>query len=446
MNPAGNSSSSAPEWRWLLLALAGTLPLAVAFYLERQLSCDGACFFTEVVDRHRFVLPTPTRVLADIAQQWVLLLAAVAGVTSMPLLVASYGLGLLLIYWVSLAACWKALPAGKKQFMVLPVWSLLVLHYPMDGHLTHEGHVMAALSWPALFFLARRERWSGGDVAVLLACLAVLSFSYESTVLAAPLFAVLAGWRAITSPERGQRALAWIATGLALLGFVVALRGIFFPVDRGNRDGFLQHLMRPLRDVLAMVGAGGLIVFLIAWLGGYTRVMLGLAGLAALAAACWAAGYALPWPVAVYPLRTLFMTLLFPMLLIGAWLRWREVPLPRAGFVCSAAVMLAFAVALGTRLESWCDYRSKMRHALQTQKGLIVEADASILKHRDCGTWNLPLHSLVWSWPRVQSIVLNHPKPGWEPFDPYTQRPLQGYLTYAPELAVGGAPGQAKKP
>lgn len=447
MKPANRPPPSpAPEWRWLVLAFAGTLPLAAAFFLERHLACDGACFFVEVIDRQRFALPTPTRVLADIAQQWVLLLAARLGVSHMPLLVASYGLGLLLIYWAGLAACWKALAAGRKHFMALPVWSLLVLHYPMDGHLTHEGHVMAALSWPVLFFLVRRERWSGGDAAVLLGCLAVLSFSYESMVLAGPLFAALAGWRAITSPERGQRVLAWIAAGLALLGFAMALRGIFFPVDQANRDGFMWHLKRPLRDALAMTGAGGLVVFLFAWLRGQTVLMTALAGLAVIAAVCWAAGVALPWPVAAYPLRTLFITLLFPLLLIGGWLRWREVPLPGAAFGCCAAVMVALAVALGARLYSWCDYRAKMQHALRTRTGFVVKADDAILKHRECGTWNLPLHSLVWSWPRAQAVILNYPKPGWEPFDPLTQLPLHGYLTFAPELTAGGASGEVKKP
>jgi hypothetical protein len=439
MKTADGKRSSAPEWRWLALALVATLPLAVAFFLQRHLSCDGVNFFCDVLERGRFALPTPSRFLADAAQQWVLLIAVRSGVTTMPLLIACYGLGLLLIYWVGMAAAWRALPGGQKHFMALPIWSALMMHYPLDGHLTHEGHVMAALSWPVLFFLARRERWTPTDAAVLLGCLGILTFSYESMVLAAPFFAALAAWRAFTSPERGQRVLAWIVVGLALLAGIVSLWGIFYPVDQANRDGFKRHLLLPWQEVLPMIGVAAFAIFALAWMRGWTVVLRGLAGVAGLAAACWLLGVLLPWPDMIYAYRTLFITLLFPMLLVGGALQWRAVAMPRGGFVCCAAAILALGIAMGTRLDSWCDYRSKMKEIARTQTGLISAADTSVVAHRQRNTWNVPQMSLVWSWPRAQVIVLNSPKPGWEPFDPFTHRPLQAYLVYAPELTVKAA-------
>lgn len=99
------------------------------------------------------------------------------------------------------------------------------------------------------------------------------------------------------------------------------------------------------------------------------------------------------------------------------------------------------------RLEAWREFRAQVRTAVTSRHGLLPVADIGLTRTRGrpemnlpesrliWNSWNLPLLSIVWSWHRVQAIILNPPGTPWEPFDPRRERPLAGVISYDPGLA-----------
>jgi len=162
----------------------------------------------------------------------------------------------------------------------------------------------------------------------------------------------------------------------------------------------------------------------------------------------------------VYPNRTLFLTLATMVVLVSAWIWKSGVAMPRDGFAACAAVTFALSVALFVRLEAWREYRAQVVNIVHSRHGLVPVAETPIWRHTrrtavnlsEAGllwdSWNLPQLCLVWSWPRVQAIILNPPGTSWEPFDPRRERPLQRYLRYDPALTVppaGNPQGSASR-
>ena len=394
------SPAAAPgELRWLVLAFVATLPLAIACWFDRHLAMDGANFFVKVLESEAFFLPASTRVATNVIQQWALVLAVQTGVKDLRVLSAVFGFGLLLPFWLGLAATCRVLPAGQKHFMALPIWAILLIHFPLDGGLVFEGHVMTILVWPVLFLLLRRERWDGIDALLLFGALGLLAFSYESAILPELAFVALSVRRVSIATESRQRRLSLIAGALALLGAGVALVGILFPRDSGNRADFADSLLEPWRWPLQWVGLLAFAGFGVAWARQWRVAMLALASLGFAFGLCWLTGFTVPSRGWVYPNRTLFLTLAPMVVLVSAWIWKSGVAMPRDGFAACAAVTFALSVALFVRLEAWREYRAQVVNIVHGRRGLVPVAETPIWRHARRTAVNLSEAGLLWdSW------------------------------------------------
>ena len=428
--------SSSREWPWLALALGATLPLAIACLCERHLAMDGVNTFIMVVDSRAPILETPARLVADTLIQLPLFAAVLAGVSSLPVLVAFFGLGAMLPFWFGTIAAWYALPSGRKYFMALPIWSLLVLSFPVDGHLTHQSHVMTPMLWPALFLVAREEPWRRLEAVLALTCLATLALSYETVFCPALLLAALAAWRARRlAADPAQRRLALAVAALAALGVGIGLAATLLPATESNRANFLASLREPWLFGQVPVGTAALVIFLGGWAAGRRIVLLVLGGLLLGAVGWWVQTSSLPIRGGAYQARTLALTLMPLMFVAGAALVVRRRPLPSNGFaICALAVAVLSAPFFG-HLSRWLDYRAEVTRLTRTGRGFIEVKGTKLEWNWERNSWNLPELSVVWGGSPVRAVVVNPPGQWpWEAFDPRRMLPLRKYLSIDPAL------------
>jgi len=424
----------AREGRWLALAFAATLPFAIGCAFDRHLAMDGVNFLIQVAERREAFLPTPTRVAADALTQLPLLLAVQSGVQSLPVLALAYGCGVMAPFWLGLIAAWHALPTGRKAFLALPLWSLLVVSFPLDGILTHESHVMTALLWAPLFFLAREEPWRGLDAVLVFALLGVLAFSYETVTLPALGLAALGVRRAMKFPDKQQRLLAGGAALLAALAAVVGMAGTLAARDPGNRANFVATLLAPWQAPQILTGIGGWALFVAGWAAG--RRALGVAAaIFLLGMSVWWVARGLPsLRGGAYQARTLSLTLTPILFATGAALYVRRRPMPAGGFAVCAVATVLMSGPVFRYLDLWRDYRAEITRVTRTSHGFIEIAGTPLETHPERNSWNLPELSLVWGGSPVHAVIVNPPGWPWEPFDPRQHLPLRRYLTFDLEL------------
>lgn len=416
------------EWPWLALTIAAILPLLIACACERHLAMDGVNAFINVLDRRECYIPTPARLVSDTLIQYPLLAAVLAGVTSLPVLVAIYGFGVMLPFWFGAIAAWYALPVGRKHFMALPIWSLLVLTFPVDGHLTHQSHVMTPLLWPALFLIARTEAWRPLEATLLFVCLGALALSYETVCFPAILLAGLAVRRWRGAANRTQRGLALAAAVGALMIVAVGVTTILVPADAGNKANFAASLLEPWVFGQVPVGTVAVTLFLAGWVAGRGRLLRLLGMLLVGAAVWWCVRRELPIRGGAYQARTLALTLMPLIYAAGAALFVARRPMPAQGLaVCALAVAVLSAPFFG-HLARWLNYREEVTRLTRAGRGFIDVKGTKLEWDWERNSWNLPELSLVWGGNPAQAVIVNPPGWPWEPFDPRKELPLSRYV------------------
>lgn len=421
-------SSPDREWRWLVLAFAATLPLLIACACERHLAMDGVNAFINVLDRRECYIPTPARLVSDSLIQFPLLGAVLVGVKSLPLLVAIYGMGVMLPFWFGVIAAWYALPNGRKYFMALPIWSLLVLSFPVDGHLTHQSHVMTPLLWPALFLIARAEAWRPLETTLLFACLGALALSYETVCFPATVLTGLAVRRWQGAADRTQRALALTAAVGSMVIVGVGVTTILAPADAGNKANFAASLREPWVFGQVPVGTAAIALFFGGWAAGRPRVLWWLGLLLVGAAAWWGWRGELPIRGGAYQARTLALTLMPWVFTAGAALFVTRRDLPMTGWaVCALAVAVLSAPFFG-HLGRWLNYRAEVTRLTRSGRGFIEVKGTKIEWDWERNSWNLTELSLVWGGSPARAVIVNPPGGPWEPFDPRNMLPLRRYV------------------
>lgn len=424
----------AREWPWLALALAATLPFTIACAGDRHLAMDGVNFLIQVAERGRMFLPTPARAAADALMQLPLLAAVRAGVRSLPVLSVAYGCGVMAPFWLGLIAAWHALPTGSKAFMALPLWSLLVLSFPLDGILTHESHVMTALLWAPLFFLSRAEPWSRLDAVLLYAVLGVLAFSYETVALPALGLAVIGVSRAMKFPRSRQRRLAVGAVILCALAAINGIVGTLTAGDAGNRANFVASLLAPWQAPQIVAGVAACALFGAGWATGRRSWCTAAAIFLVSMAVWWIARGLPPLRGGAYQARTLSLTLTPVVFAGGAALFLRQRPMPAGGFAVCVVAVVVMSGPVFRYLELWRDYRAQITRVTHASHGFVEIAGTPLERHPERNSWNLPELSLVWGGSPVRAVLVNPPEWPWEPFDPRRHLPLRRYLAFDPEL------------
>ncbi len=424
-------------WPWVALFVVAFLPLAHDAAIEKFYSADGAGYFQWLLERGGFTDFAWARNHSVYVVQWPLVLALRAGVTDWTVLETLFALGLLLPFAVGFALCVAARRGLSQWPLLFPIASLLAITIPADYLLVGEHHVLVAVAWPLLFLALRPARLTGWEMGMAALLALIMTRTYESAVVVAPVLAGACLLRTRQASE--QRTALRLLAGLCLVGAAMAAVSILVPRDPGNRSAFLQSLLAPARRSQVLFGAVFLVPFLLAlWRPSGRRssltisvaaivvlLMVGLSGVAP----GWPGASTPVWAGDSFASRTLSMTLLPPLLVVaGAFLlHERRVVFTRASF---AAFVVFTTVVVAVSLHEnrqWVDFREAFKATLASRTGVVPIESTPLANHPAGWPWNNAILSYLWSDGPVRAVVLNRPDIGWEPFDPRTTPILEAY-------------------
>ena len=310
---------------------------------------------------------------------------------------------------------------------------------PAASILVGSSHVIAVVVWPILFLLLR-SRLTLLDGILLIVLLALTCRSYETAVTSLGIFLCLlaarCGWLPKT-PSILLVAIAVVLTGLAINVYSAVLPGSVL-----NRTRFVGGMFRSVRHHYMLIYTAGSMLLLGASLCARRLRILAFAALLIAAASI-----ALPISdrvadaAASFKMRTLTLTLL-PVLLIGAMAFhfWRPRISPR-GWILAGTTFGLLAIGYAASWTEWREFRRSFVSVLETHSGYVALDDTPIAHNRQRWPWTTPLLSVLWSGSCVRTVLLNRPGVEFEPFDPYGQLPLQGYVAYAPPFAAANPNG-----
>jgi len=437
--------SDRAAWPWILLFVVAFTPLLHDASIEKFYSADGAGYFHSLLETGWFTDFAWARNHAVYAVQWPVVLAMRAGVTGWAALETLFAVGLLLPFVVGFALCVAARRGHSMWPLVFPIASLLVITIPADYLLVGEHHVLVALAWPILLFALRPTRLAGWEFAVVAGLALIITRTYESTVLVAPVLAAVCILRGRREPARQ---VIWNGlAGICLVGAGLAAYSILFPRDPGNRAAFLQALVAPVRRSQVLMGVAFLVPFLRAlWPSRPSPTWLAI-GVAAVGAilALGASGAIPSWPGVSAPVwagdsfasRTLSMTILPPLLAVAAGLLLRDEPVQVTARPFAAVAVFTVVVTAVSLHENrqWIEFRSAFKATLATRTGLVPIESTALASHPAGWPWNNPLLSYLWSDGVVRAVVLNPADTSWEPFDPRTTAIL-GHYRQPPEFLI----------
>jgi hypothetical protein len=128
--------------------------------------------------------------------------------------------------------------------------------------------------------------------------------------------------------------------------------------------------------------------------------------------------------------RTLSITLL-PALLVGAILVWYfKSELDRIGILTFVAFIMVMVVGNLYNTNNWKDFRHEVKQFVKTHEGYIPIEETKLKDNPNRWSWNNTQLGIVWSAPRVKTILLNQHNVHWEPFNPREKLILRNYLQY----------------
>ncbi len=439
-------TDSGPSVSAYVLALIVLGFAALAWYaasIDLGFAADGAYAFTRILDDRTFLHVAWPRLYADLAMRGPLAVAVNAGVTSVPVLKAIFHLGLYLPFFVSFAICWYASrPLKNDALLLFPLASYLLVSLPAASISSSTSHVLAAMVWPILFLLMRpRLTWL--DATLLLALLFLMSRTYETALAAGSIFLCLLGVRlAVDSPTARPTLLA----GTVAVSVVIALAAywILFPFNPASRASFADGMTRSLRHHPMFAVSAGSMVLLGASLAA-VRLRL-LAGAAVLLAAT---SIALPGlgrtasAGASFDMRSLTLTLLPGILACAIWFHYKRPGLTPMAWMSTGTVFLLLSIGYAMSWTAWRDFRQDFVGALVSHSGYVPVDATSIADNPQRWRWTTSLLSILWAPDCVRTIILSRPDPGWEPFDPRKQLPLQSYMAY--DVAFAAASPHARR-
>lgn len=410
-----------------------------AFSREMYFSADGAHYFARILDKGSVLNVSWTRLHADVATQWPLVLAVKLGVADLGILKCLYALGLYLPYLVAGVLSVYALRGTDREALVFPLAAYLLVSFPAAYIWVGESHVMAVAAWPALFLLLRPTP-SRVDVALLLLLLFFLSRTYETSAAVALVFVAVCLIRVLREgPECRGRLLLVLAA--AVLVFGVNAYSAAFPVSAQNRSGFVAGITRTLRNPNLVCALLAFSLLALAIWRQRASLLLGAVAVGVVATVLALLGITVSAHVS-FDSRSLTLTLL-PLLLLAAsvfvFRQPRMTPAQRAGI---GAVFVLLTAANVISWNDWARFRGEFERVLTHNRGYIPVEHTPLRRDRSRWGWTSPILSVLWSGGCVRAVVLNPPNTVWEPFDPRATLPLQSYFRFG--IPFRGVVSQAR--
>lgn len=432
----------APRYYISLIGLA-VVNVLYKLYHEKQLSLDGAYYFVQILENQNFVYVAWARRFSEYLTEWPLVLAVRLGVTDIPALVATYGVGYLLPYLIGFLGCLYAVRNQSKVLMLFPLSSFLIFNLTGDYLLIGEHHIMVLLSWPILFLLISNHSINRVEGVLTVFLLILFMRLYETALIPQLIFLGLSVTSLFRHRELKYR-LFYILTSLLLIaGVIISAYFILNPRTAISRDSFLDALAanRKIYEVVSL--SISLSIFSFGWLIKPTRWMedprlvknvfysIALMPIGYYIYQRVSTDYAITsyWSFSSRSLSSFFL----PAMLIGAiGFHYGRFYVGRYGLFIYGLiymVMLSFNVK-DTR--NWIDIRKQMSEIVaDSSYGQFVSINDTVLKNNHFRwSWNNPLLSTIWSYPCVYRVILNGGDDVWQPYDPKNEVILKEYIKY----------------
>ena len=251
------SSRRASRTTWGLAALSVAAVL-YAISVQQFFWADGSHFFLKLLEDRTFTYSVdfPRHHAHYFTQALPVVLLRVFDVRDLSVLSFSYGLGMYLPQFVSMAACYFLLRREDLRFMVFPILGQFGISANHEFMVSHEMHVATALFWPLLTFILLHEEFDWKDSLLALALSVLFIRTYETVALTGTFLLLCLGlrfregWR---KTEPRTTAVRLCMAAILLGGVVIAVRFAAFPLHPKNRGDLIESFGRIPRHWPAMM-------------------------------------------------------------------------------------------------------------------------------------------------------------------------------------------------
>jgi hypothetical protein len=424
--------NNARNYYWPLMLAISALGMLVCVLVHRHLYADGSYYLIKVLEKRDFAIFEPTRRFAQYIMEGPLWAAINwLHITNFRILSWVYGATLFLHPIVSLWGCWHILKKRNRALMILPALSWACLTLCTSFFIISESWVGVSLFWPIYFLLLyNRHKLRKMEGLFLVAMCAASIRVYEGFFISASLLAFLAYRRVHRSFKHREIEITTILA-LVCLGFAIVydLYWSIYPRDPGNQISLLKGIFVIFRCAPAYSIAFAVAIFT-RWNHRKSRAVIYCIAIFLLAAFAWAS---VPWisVLNINPNRHADIRFINNLLPAGLGMlpfaatkirflrptfgRFRRIAF--AGFAF-AVLMWQFASCV-----AWQKYIKDFSATLSSNRGCLELKDTCL---SCCGfdwPWTMPCMSIVLSaieGKPLETIVLNKPDCGWEPFNPRT--------------------------
>ena len=437
--PASIELLEASTRRVALPVLAAFAALGIHAALElRGLYADSPHFILQMMVHPGFFFANPARRIANMMQEFPVVLALQLGVADAELLSRLFGLALYLVPLALVAACYGLVPRGQKAYFLFPFFHYLAGSEAAGFVGIVEAPLASAYFWFLLFLIVfRRAPWWVLGLAALPAI-----YLHEAFLFLGPVLALASAWRARSEPERERRAAYRMLVVLFLLIAAMDIVYIVDVPDPSSRDSFIRAIVllgflidyrQASLNAPALMGVAALAA---AWLAVRFehRAMAILCVFGSLCAVLVGATAAIDWlfvPAKQFQARGIGVLLSLP--LAALFLLSLRRPSWASVWSRPAIVWIALVLALGqlgwqaVGTWYWSGYVEDFKTVLTANRGLVSwqQARASLppqrarIFERVTGFWTNPSLSIVLSPHGKVDAIIDNPTPvGWQPFDP----------------------------
>ena len=399
--------------------------------IDLPFSADGAYYFSQILDYQSFNYIDVYRRHSEYITQWPLVLAVRFGVTDLYFLKTIFALGLYIGLVISACFCLYALRGEDKTPALFFLASIFLVTLPASFFWVGEGHVVPMIAWPALFLL-QRDRLTIADKIIVVLLLFILARTYQTAFASTAILSGIAllRWRDST---RKERAFFGLVLMQACLVVAICLYGIISPISADNRASFIGSIFHPFyRHPTFVISANALLfvmlgsyfrrtwLFAVAILSSLLCIALPLVGIMASAYESFAS-------------RTLTLTVLPVLLLLAAYARHTGHRADVRVIATTSILSVLLTAGYAASWLGWIEHRARFQTFLQEHSGYVTldKTTRRFLNQNSAAWgWTWPLMSILWSDGCVRTIVLNHEKRSWQPFDPRESLPMQDYVDY----------------
>lgn len=406
-----------------------TLFFAILF--DKHLSADGAHYFVEILQTHTFTYIDWTRQFANYISQTLLVLGVILGIKDIEFLIKLFGISLLIPYILTFLLSLFALRGEDKSPIFFMLISMITINLTSDFLLVGEGHLVALLSWPILFFLLRKKSLINWDIFFLFSLMVLYTRLYSAAVIPASFFMFIAFFRILNTSLISQKIYYFIAMLLAMIAEAISIYSILYPRSIENKEAFTTIILQSLYTPEVITSIFFLIFFFLGWFF-RKQVLVWITFIPILFFILYVmcTDYSISVSTS-FGNRSLVLSLLPLLLLMTILSYWKEKKMDITLYAIFIGFVLVMSFTNILNTIQWNKYRHKTINILQTQSGFIPIEETFIRDSKYIWSWTNSELSVIWSKGCVKTIILNENKIGWEPYNPLHNKILTSYVCYS---------------